>query len=187
MGSSSAGHSRIQKAKDTVIDEMKRFLVMFFYLWLLLGLFVINEKVTLRQHGIDFAPHGFAFINALVLAKVMLVAEDLNLGARLQARPLIYPIVTEALILAILFIAFHVVEQMVIGLVGGESVAASVPAIGGGGLVGLACVALILFVSLIPYFAFRRVSRELGPGKMRALLLGPPKPARNATADPTPR
>jgi hypothetical protein len=176
-----AAHPRAHKAKEVFVHEARRFLWMFLYLWALLGLFVLNEKLTLRQHGIDFAPHGFAFINALVLAKVMLVAEDLNLGARLQPRPLIYPILTEAFILSVLFIAFHALEEMVVGLVAGKSVAAAVPTIGGGGYVGLACVALILFISLIPYFGFRRASRELGPGKMRALLLGPPANVRNAT------
>jgi len=171
----SAAHTRANKAKQALIHEMKRFVIMFLYLWLLLGLFVVTEKVTLRQHGIDFAPHGFALINALVLAKVMLVAEDLNLGARLQARPLIYPILTEALMLAVLFVAFHVVERIVVGLVAGETFSASIPAIGGGGLTGLACVALILFVALIPYFAFRRVTREIGAEQMKHMLFGPPR------------
>lgn len=168
-----AAHPRAQKAQQAIAHEVKRFLVMFFYLWVLLGLFVLNEKVTLREHGIDFAPHGFALINALVLAKVMLIAEDLNLGARMRPRPLIYPIVTEAFMLAVLFIVFHVAEETVLGLIAGKTAAASVPSIGGGGMFGLACVALILFFSLIPYFAFRRVSRELGPGRMREMLLGP--------------
>ena len=70
---------------------------------------------------------------------------------------------------------------MVVGLVVGETLAVSVPTIGGGGVIGLVCVALILFISLVPYFAFRRVSRELGPGRMREMLLGPPNHARNAT------
>lgn len=177
-------HPRAQKVKAALIHEVKRYLVMFFYLWALLGLFVLNEKVTLREHGIDFAPHGFALINALILAKVMLIAEDLNLGARLQPRPLIYPIVTEALLLSALFIVFHVIERMVVGLVAGEAFATSVPSIGGGGLIGLVCVALILFISLIPYFAFRRVSRELGPGRMKEMMLGIPvdgRRERNAT------
>jgi hypothetical protein len=171
---SNAAHPRAHKVKETLVHEVKRFLVMFAYLWVLLGLFVLNEKVTLREHNIDFAPHGFALINALILAKVMLVAEDLNLGARLQARPLIYPIVTEALLLTVLFICFHVLEKVVIGLFAGETIAASVPSIGGGGLMGVVCVGLILFVSLIPYFAFRRVTREIGADRMRELLLGPP-------------
>jgi len=114
----------------------------------------------------------------------MLVAEDLNLGARLQPRPLIYPIVTEALLLTVLFICFHVLEKVVIGLFAGETVAASVPSIGGGGLMGVVCVGLILFVSLIPYFAFRRVTREIGADRMREMLLGPSTRASNAKPTP---
>ena len=75
--------------------------------------------------------------------------------------------------------ALHVIEKMVVGLVAGETLAAGVPAIGGG-VIGLVCVALILLISLLPYFAFRSVSRELGPGRMREMLLGPPTHVRNA-------
>jgi hypothetical protein len=168
-----AAHPRADKAKEVVVHELKRFLIMFLYLWVLLGLFVVNEKVTLREHGIPFATHGFALINALILAKVMLIAEDLNLGATLQPRPLIYPIVTEALLLTVLFICFHVVEKVVIGLIAGEDVVQSIPAIGGGGFVGVVSVGLILFFSLIPFFAFRRVTREIGAERMREMMLGP--------------
>ena len=69
-----------------------------------------------------------------------------------------------ALLLSALFICFHVVEKVVTGLVMGESVAASVPAIGGGGLAGLICVAVIVFVSLLPFFAFKHLDRALGEG-----------------------
>jgi len=94
------------------------------------------------------------------------------LGAWWRGRPLIYPIVTNSLLLSVLFICFHVIEKVVIGLVNGESLAQSVPAIGGGGFVPILCVALILFVSLIPFFAFRFVSRELGADRLNAMLFG---------------
>ena len=165
--------------RHRVVAEVRLFLVLFIYLWLLLGLFVLNEEVSLKERGIPFAPHGFAVINAAILAKVMLIAEDLNLGARLQPRPLIYPIVTEALLLTVLFIVFHILEHVVVGLFKHESLQASIPSIGGGGFKGLLCVGLILFFSLIPFFAFRRVTREIGAENMRAMMLGP---RRGATA-----
>ena len=158
--------------KQRVADEIRRFFVMFLYLWVLFGLFVLNERIVLRQHGIGFSSQGFALINALVLAKVMLVAEDLNLGHWLRGRPLIYPIVHESFVFGVLFICFHVAERVVVGWFKGETVAASVPAIGGGGFAGLLCVALILFVALIPFFAFRNVDRALGGSRLRALLFG---------------
>ena len=39
-------------------------------------------------------------------------------------------------------------------------------------MAGLASVALILFVMLIPFFAFRNVSRELGRGRLEAMVFG---------------
>jgi hypothetical protein len=102
----------------------------------------------------------------------MLIAEDLDLSRWLRHRPLVYPILGESFILTAVFICFHVVEHIVIGLFQGETIAASVPAIGGGGLAGLVCVAVILFIALIPFFAFRNVSRELGTGQLNAMLFG---------------
>jgi hypothetical protein len=160
------------KAKKVVARKVRRFLLMFLYLWALFLLLALNEEIVLRQRGISFSTQSFGFINALVLAKVMLMAEDLDLGRWRQRRPLIYPILYESLLLTALFICFHVVEHVAIGLFKGESLAASVPHIGGGGLVGLACVAVILFVTLIPFFAFKHVSRELGEARLRAMLFG---------------
>lgn len=172
MNSASNTHTdeTARTLKQRLAEEMRRFFVMFVYLWILFGLFVLNEQIILRQHGISFSSQGFALVNALVLAKVMLIAEDLNLGHWLRERPLIYPILHESFVFAILFICFHVVEHVVVGWFKGETVAASVPAIGGGGFAGLLCVTLILFISLIPFFAFRNVDRALGGGQLRALL-----------------
>jgi hypothetical protein len=49
---------------------------------------------------------------------------------------------------------------------------------------GVVCIGLILFVSLIPYFAFRRVTREIGADRMREMLLGPSTHAPNAKPTP---
>ena len=38
------------------------------------------------------------------------------------------------------------------------------------GLAGLACVAAILFIALIPFFAFKYIGRALGEGRLRAML-----------------
>lgn len=172
MDSNSYTNRRATVLRERLFDEARRFIVMFLYLWLLFGLFVLNERIILHQRGIDFSSHGFALLNALVLAKVMLVTEDLNLGRWIPRRPLIYPILFESSLFTVMFICFHVVERLVVGLFNKETVTASIPAIGGGGLAGVVCVAVILFVSLIPFFAFRKVGRELGPGQLQEMLFG---------------
>lgn len=106
----------------------------------------------------------------------MLVVEDLKLLRWLRPRPLIYPILCESLLLSLLFICLHVIEKLIAGVLAGKSAAASVPAIGGGGIVGLVCVAVMLFVALIPFFAFKHLARELGHGRLNAMLFGAPNP-----------
>lgn len=78
----------------------------------------------------------------------------------------------ESLLLTVMFISFHVAEYLIVGLLRRETFAESIPAIGGRGLAGVVCVAVILFVALIPFFAFRNVSRELGSGRLKAMLFG---------------
>ena len=160
---------------ERAIDQARQLLWIFLYLWVLFGLFVLNERTILKQHQIDFAMHGWAIVNAFILAKVMLVVEDLRLARGLERRPLIYPIIFESLLLAVLFLMFHVIEHIITGMIGGNSWRASVPAIGGGGITGVICVAIILFVCMIPFFAFKHLSRAIGSQKVRDLLLSSPR------------
>lgn len=173
-----AGHDRAQSGgrwraiRERAIDEVKRFYVIAVYIWIWFALFNLHEQVLDRQSGINYVSQGFALFNALVLAKVMLVAEDLKVGRWWRAHPLIYPILTESLTFAVVFIVFHIVEHLVVGLVKGETVAASIPVIGGGGLAGLFSIAVLYFVALIPFFAFRNLGREIGERRLNAMLFG---------------
>jgi hypothetical protein len=167
-----APHPRSLKAKAA--EEFRRFVILFFYLWVLFGVFVINQGVVLREHGINFTLQGFAFINALVFAKVMMLFEVFDPGRWLRKRPLIYPILYETSLLTILFIVVHVAEKTIEGLIHGKTVGDSLPSIGGGGLVGLLSAAVILFVALIPFFGLRNLSFAMGEGRLYAIIFGEP-------------
>lgn len=166
-------HARKHNFWQRVLNEAKRLVVIFLYLWVIFGLFVLDERIILRQRGLAFTlKDGFAIINALALAKVMLVAEDMNLVRWVRSRPLIYPILLESILLAISLLFFNIIEHLSMGLLKRKTLAASVPDIGGGGLVGVVCVVVISFVALIPFIGFRHVRRELGPGRFDAMLFG---------------
>jgi hypothetical protein len=66
--------------KEKAVFQLKEFFGMFLYLWILFGLFVIHQSIILAQEHINYQAQGFAIINALILAKVMLIGEDLHLG-----------------------------------------------------------------------------------------------------------
>jgi len=157
-------------------EEFRRFLVLFFYLWVLFGVFVLNQGIVLREQGVNFTMQGFAFINALVFAKVMMVFEMFDPGGWLRRRPLIYPIFYETLLLTVLFLVVHVLEKTVEGLIHGKTAMESMPSVGGGGLAGLISASVILFVALLPFFGLRNLGLAMGRGRLRAMLLGE-KPA----------
>jgi hypothetical protein len=164
--------ARSLKAKAA--DEFRRFLVLFLYLWILFGVFVLNQGVVMREHGINFPMLGFAFINALVFAKVMMLFEMFDPGRWLRARPLIYPILYETLLLTVLFLVAHILEKTVEGLFRGKTLIESVPMLGGGGLVGFLSITAILFIALIPFFGLRNLSLAMGEGRLYAMIFGAP-------------
>ena len=69
-----------RRLSERAYDEFKRFIVIFLYLWVVFGLLSIHKSLVLSQSHLDYPEHAFAIINALVFAKVLLVAEHFHLG-----------------------------------------------------------------------------------------------------------
>ncbi|MCX5516714.1 hypothetical protein C3941_17710 [Kaistia algarum] len=158
-----------------LIGEFRLFMVLFLYLWVLFGLFVLNQDIAQREHGDSIALQGFAILNALVLGKIMLVAEHLDFARWLRRKPAILSILFEAAFCSALFLGFHVIERSITILVRGTAASESPFSFGGGGPLGLAIVVVILFVSLLPFFAFKNVMRVIGEERMRRILFDGPE------------
>jgi GYF domain 2 len=156
--------------KTKATDQAKNFLIMFFYLWVVFGLLAVHESIILSQHQIDFKPHGLAFINALIFAKVMLVAEDLKLGRRLENEPLIYSILFKSILFAIALVCFHIMEHVVIGMWDGRTMTESIAEVGANKLKGIVSIGIIGTVGLVPFFILREISRVIGVDKFWSLF-----------------
>jgi hypothetical protein len=159
--------------KERASQEFRRFLVIFFYLWVVFGLLSIHKSIVLSQHHLDTEEHAFAIINAFVFAKVLLVGEQLKLGTRFSHRPLIYPVLYKCLVFTVVLIVFHIVESVAVGLWHGHTFVESLPPMIGWNPRGLLAVGVICFVLLLPFFGFREVARVIGRRELRALLLEP--------------
>lgn len=157
--------------KEKAVFQLKEFLGMFLYLWVLFALFAIHQSIILAQEHINYQAQGLAIINALILAKVMLIGEDLHLGSGLRDKPLAYSILYKSLVFSVFLIGFHIVEEVVVGLTRGRSIAQSFPAVGGGSMQAIWSRGAIVFVALIPFFAFREFGRVIGRHELWSLLL----------------
>ena len=78
-----------RKLKHKAYHELKDGLVIALYLWVTFGLLILHKSMILAEHHIDFPYHGLGLINALALAKVMLLARHIPLGEQLKNAPLI--------------------------------------------------------------------------------------------------
>jgi GYF domain 2 len=162
-------------------EELRKFLVFFAYLWLVFFVMYLHEWSVLASNQISFTFYGLAVVNALILAKIMLIAEAFGFATRLDDRPLIYPIMFKAVAFTVLLMLAYLAEEIAVGLFHGKSVAESIPAIGGGGVVGPLSIGIIMFIALLPFFAFREIARAVGPAEFRALMLG----AKEVEDDPS--
>ena len=172
---SDASEPRTPGLKAKLYDELRRLLMIFAYLWLVFFVFLVHEWIVLADNHIGFRFYGLAAINALVLSKIMLIAEGLRFGERFDDKPLIIPIAYKSVLFSVLLVVAYILEEIALGWFHGKSVAESFPQIGGGSVVGTLCVTGLLCIALLPFFAFREIARAMGETEFRLLMLGPAK------------
>ena len=159
--------------KRLAYHEFKEFLVRFLYLWLFLGMFIVHKSIVLAQHGIEFAGHGEAVINALVLAKFMLTVKAFLLSKQADDAPLIYPTLLKSAIFALALMVLKILEEATVGYFHGKSFPESLADLGGGSWKAIVAFTLILFVVVIPLTAFGELQRVLGERKLIDIFLRP--------------
>ena len=159
--------------KERAISETKKFAVIVAYLWMLFVLLQLHRLMILRElnplGSISYRV-GFALINALILGKVILIAQAFHMGEGFKNRPLVCAILFRSIVFAVLLISFDILEEVLVGLFRHKTVSESIPALGGGGVGGMLLVGLMAFIVLIPFFSFTEVARVLGEDDLFSIL-----------------
>ena len=157
--------------KQRAYREFREFLILFVYLWLFLGMFIEFKSIVLAQHRIEFATHGAALINALVLAKFMLIVRAFHPGKRADDAPLIYPTLLKSGIFAVTLMVLKILEDAAAGYFRGRPFAAGIADLGGGSWRAILIYTAILFLALTPLTAFGELQRVLGESRLYDLFL----------------
>jgi hypothetical protein len=71
----------------------------------------------------------------------------------------------------LLRVILRILEEVLVGVFRGRTISQSIPAIGGESLQGLLSHGAIVFVAMIPFFAFREIGRVIGQRELWSLLL----------------
>ena len=153
------------------VEEGKQLLWIVIYFWVLFGLFSVFRSLVLNERNLVYH-QGFAIINAFLLAKVVLVAEFFRVADNLKSKPLVYPIAFKSAVFSAILICFHIIEETLVGMWHGKTITASIPEMGGEGWKGPLVIGSILFVALIPFFAYGELARVLGKEQLHSLVFG---------------
>jgi VIT1/CCC1 family predicted Fe2+/Mn2+ transporter len=174
-------HEKLARLKAEAAEEGKQYVAIFLYLWVLLTLFSLHRAFIFNEDLLTYH-QGLALLNAFALAKVVLLGQHFKLGGSRPDAPVAAPALIKSAIFGLLLIVFHLVEETLIGVWRGKTVAESVPTIGDGSLQAILISAILVFVSLIPFFAFVELERVLGAQELHALLWGR-RPKRGAPGE----
>ena len=180
--STTAGGSAHRSVRARAAAEAKRYLAFASYLMVVFGtliLFSLNIYSRIDQDPHHFPSYHFyalGLINALVLAKFMLVLEmtplgSLSIGRRLQARPLAYTVLYRAVLFAAILAVAYAAEEILVGAWHGRPIRDVLPEVAGGPR-GAATFVWVMIVALIPYFAYRELGWKLGEARLRTLVFG---------------
>lgn len=159
--------------KQRAVQEFKDGLIIALYLWVVFGLLVMHKSMILAEHQIDFAYNGLALINALALAKVMLVVRHIPLGERLNGAPLIYPTLLKSAFYTAVLTCFKFLEAAVVGWYRHKPFQQSITELGGGTWRGILILTMLVFAMLIPFVGYGELGRVLGEGKLERIFFQP--------------
>jgi hypothetical protein len=140
------------------------------YLTLVFAAFTQYRRFILAAHDITYTNYGFAVIEALVLAKVIMIGEVVRLGRGLENKPLIYPTLYKTAIFTLFLGIFTVLENVVKVLWKGTGFTGDIANFLGKGPHEFIANALIVFVAFIPFFGVKELGRVIGQDKIRALF-----------------
>lgn len=154
--------------KQKAAHELEEMVAISLYLAFFFCAMVTYRMVLLNDFRDSWFSYSAALINALVVAKVILIGEYAHLGKRAEAKPLLLSAIYKSFLYGLLVFAFHIVEEVIKQLLHGEAATGAFRQIRFDDLLGRA---LVIFCTFIPFFAFRELSRVLGEDKFRDLFL----------------
>ncbi len=156
--------------QQRIFQEMVEYWINVCYLTLVFAAFTQYRRFLLAAHDITYTNYWVAVIEALILAKVIMIGAVFRLGRGLEHKPLIYPTLYKTVVFSLLVGVFTLIEHALKGLWQGEGLTGGLAEFFGKGSHELLAGCLVIFVALIPFFAVKELGRVLGEEKIRALF-----------------
>ena len=156
--------------KQQVIREVKEILVIFLFLSVFFCTFTTYRLLVMSELGLGYYHYGFALLKALVLAKVIVLGQQLRLGRIYDDRPLIIPTLYKVLFFSVFVLVFDIFEHLIGSLLHGKDAMSAFQEILSVGRDELLSRTLVTLFAFLPFFAFSETGRRLGEGSLSRMF-----------------
>ena len=154
--------------KERAKKELISYLGIAGYLAVLFCTLTAYTMLIGRHEDIDSKlTFSFAILNALVIGKVIAIGEVMRLGHKTEVHPIYQTVLLKSVIFGLFILAFHIVEEFIKHLIHHQSVGAALNAVN---IEQIAARSIVIFIALIPFFAFRELARALGAERLHKLF-----------------
>jgi len=156
--------------KEKAAEELRLMLVITAFLAAVFVSFLSYRRLISREFGVTSFHYGFAIIEALIVAKVILIGKAIGIGKKSTGRVLFRNALRDSVIYAILVGVFAILEHLLEGLFHHETLAASLEKFLDQGVYEILGRTLVVFVAFVPFFTLWELDRVLGDRKLIGLL-----------------
>jgi hypothetical protein len=163
-----AENSHWATRKQKATRELKELSLLSLYLACFFCSFATYNMLLLHDFQISFFHYSFALINAIVIAKVIVIGQWAHLGEGHEGRPLYLAVLYKAFLFGLLALVFHGIEELIKQLMKGESVASGLREME---ITLLLARTLVVFFAFVSLFAYLELRRRLGDS-FQALIFG---------------
>jgi magnesium-transporting ATPase (P-type) len=154
--------------KQKAAREFKEYLGISAYLAFFFCALTTYTMLLLRKYDVDdYLNYSLAIINALVIGKVILIAQMAHLARSSERRPLYQTVLYKSFIFGIVVFAFHLVEEFIKRVIHGKPFGSVWHETQWEDMIARTIVILCAF---IPLFGFMELRRVLGEEKLYLLL-----------------
>lgn len=179
---SSDDHASQRSLKQRALEELRAYWLVTLYLWLFLASFTAYRRLILDEIGLPHVPYGIALVEALVIAKVVLVGRIFGFSRRFEDQRLIVPVIYKSIFFGLLVVVFSIVEHVVMSWIHGHGALDGLREFAYTGVYEIGARLLAMVVAFVPFFAFYELGRVMGMRKLAAMFFERP-PTAAADAD----
>jgi hypothetical protein len=150
--------------KGRVRHELRAYLMITLFFTVVLSVFNIYRRLILGEAGVSYSHYGISLIEALILAKIVLIGDAMNLKRFASSRRSVFELaVLQSILFAVLVWLFSILEHVVEGLIRRMNWAQIAHAIVQHGLHEMVARLIMMFAAFLPFFALWELRLRLGP------------------------